>query len=244
MGANVRPGFGVNEVRAAFEQAIAEEDLPAGYRVEPALRTKEEGRAFNAFVVALALSFIFMYLVLAAQFESWLHPFTILICLPLTLPFALASLFIFNQPLSVMSALGVFVLFGVVKKNSILQVDHTNNLRAEGMPRTEAILLANKDRLRPILMTTIAFVAGMLPLIFAKGIGAGLSQAIAGVVVGGQTLSLLLTLLATPVFYSLFDDAAHWLGRVFRRGKPVNRGEKDDVEALERSLVAERSRSA
>ena len=266
--ANAGPGASEGGVADAIKVVLDDEvlKLGKGYTVKAQGQTKLMKETGLSFIFGLLASFVFMYLILAAQFESWLHPVTILISLPLTLPYAVASIILFDQALDMYSFLGIFVLFGVVKKNAILQFDHTNGLREKdqdavekaldsawhhktetsrrnalheqldkviGRERLEkalskpnfqdfaavekavrkaarlsAVLRANKDRLRPILMTTAAFVAGMIPLVTARGIGAGFNRATAGVVVGGQTLSLVLTLLAVPVAYSFFDDIA------------------------------------
>ncbi|MDB4983299.1 MAG: multidrug efflux transporter Acriflavin resistance protein, partial [Myxococcales bacterium] len=177
--ANTAPGVGASEVGNALEKIVADMKLPAQYRFQPFGQSKETKRTGLQFALAFGLAFIFMYLILAAQFESWIHPVTILLSLPLTVPFALISLIIFKQSLDIFTMLGILVLFGVVKKNAILQIDHTNQLRREGMNRRDAILHGNRDRLRPILMTTLAFVAGMAPLVTSKGIGAEFNRATA-----------------------------------------------------------------
>jgi HAE1 family hydrophobic/amphiphilic exporter-1 len=206
--AQVAPGYGQADRIEALRTAFREMNLPPAYSSAVSGRAKEFEKTFVEFLWVFLLSIIFMYMILASQFESLVHPLTILLSLPLSVPFALLSLWYTGNTLNLYSALGILVLFGVVKKNAILQIDHMNNLRAHGMERFDAIMQGNRDRLRPILMTTLALVAGMLPLWVGTGPGAEERRAIAVVVIGGQMLSLLLTLLVTPVAYSLFEDAA------------------------------------
>ena len=220
--ANVNSGYPLDLAAAHTIQSIHEIGLPAGYSYLFSGQVKVLEETTWNLLVAMLLASIFMYMVLAAQFESFSYPFIIMLTLPLSVPFALFSLWITGRALSLWSALGMFLLLGIVKKNGILQVDYTNRLLAKGLRVREAILEANRVRLRPILMTTLSIIAGLIPV--AIGIGAGSEQraSIAVTIIGGQTLCLLLTLLVVPVAYSYFAELEalpwkQWMGRVFKR---------------------------
>lgn len=203
---SVGPGFALADRLDVLRAEIDKLGMPPEYTVRTMGRGRELERTFGEFLLAFGLSIVFMYMILAANYDSYLHPFTILLSLPLSIPFAFFSLWLMNESLNLYSALGILVLFGIVKKNSILQVDHINHLRSDGLALEEAVVQGSRNRLRPILMTTLALVGGMLPLALGTGPGAEERRAIAVVVIGGQTLSLVLTLLVTPVAHMVLNN--------------------------------------
>ncbi|HZZ79006.1 MAG TPA: efflux RND transporter permease subunit [Gemmataceae bacterium] len=204
----------LNEAMQHAQAIVKDMKLPPGYDVTFGGQAKMLGETGYYFVVALGLSILFMYLILAAQFESWLNPVSILAALPVTIPFGLLSLLLFRTPMDLYAMFGLFMLIGIVKKNGILQVDKTNELRRDGMEREKAIVDANHTRLRPILMTTVMLIAAMVPIALGQGPGAGARASMAKVIIGGQMLSLVLALLVTPVTYSLFDSVGQRLTRL------------------------------
>jgi HAE1 family hydrophobic/amphiphilic exporter-1 len=208
----------LGEVVAAARAKVDELHMKPRYQAVFGGNARTLNEASDNFMIALVLAVAFIYMVLASQFNSFIHPLTIMTALPLSLPAGLLALMAFGMTINVYSAIGLMMLFGIVKKNSILQVDYTNTLRAQGMERHEALIAASHVRLRPILMTTIAIVAGMLPIAFGRGSGAGSRASMAVTIIGGQVLCLLLTLLVTPVVYSYFDELREWSpGAVLRR---------------------------
>jgi len=213
--ANLDPTYALGDATASVKSVVAGENLATGYQVIFTGRAKQLDETLHNFLIAFGLAMIFMYMILAAQFEHFIHPISIMLAVPLALPFALLTMILLNAPLNIFAIFGLFMLFGIVKKNGILQIDYTNTLRAQGMNREDAILQANKVRLRPILMTTIMLVASMIPIALGKGPGAAGRAAMAQVIIGGQMMCLLLTLLVTPISYSIFDD---WgAGKFFKK---------------------------
>jgi HAE1 family hydrophobic/amphiphilic exporter-1 len=210
---NVPQGKSLGQAAAATQEIVKDVAMPPGYSMAFSGQVKILEETTTNMLLAFGLASIFMYMVLAAQFESLAHPFVILMTLPLSIPFALISLIATGRSLNLFSALGVLLLLGIVKKNGILQIDYMNRLRSEGYSVHDAVIEANRVRLRPIMMTTLSIVAGLIPT--AVGIGAGASQrsAIAVTIIGGQMLCLLLTLLVVPVGYSYVEQFQEWIRR-------------------------------
>ena len=211
----------VSDAQAFVMADASNGGMEPGYRFQSVGYAKYMKEMLTNFALAFILSVVFMYIILAALFESWVHPVTILCSLPLAFPFAVLSLFVTGKTIHIISILGLFLLIGIVKKNAILQVDYTNTLRSRGMARTEALIEASRTRLRPILMTTSVLIASMVPVAFSSGTGSASRQPMAVVIIGGQLLCLAVTLLLTPVFYSIFDDMqTAWIPRWIERMKP------------------------
>lgn len=207
-------GIPLGEAVQRANKIIAAMNMPPGYEFLVSGQAKTLAETGYYFMIAFVLSITFMYLILAAQFESWTQPVSILMALPVTVPFGLLSLVLFRTPMDIYAMFGLFMLVGIVKKNGILQVDATNQNRARGMDRHSAIMLANHTRLRPILMTTVMLVAAMVPIALGRGPGAGARASMAKVIIGGQMLSLVLALLVTPVFYAIIDMWVNFTRRI------------------------------
>jgi hydrophobe/amphiphile efflux-1 (HAE1) family protein len=198
--------------------------LPAGYSINVIGQAKTQEESFANMLLTLLLAIVFVYIVLAAQFDSFIHPFSIMLALPMSIIGAVLALLIFKSSLSVMSMIGIIMLMGLVTKNGILLVDYTNVLRERGMSRFEALLKAGPTRLRPILMTTFAMIFGMLPVALALGEGAEFRAPMGQAVIGGLITSTLLTLFIVPVVYSILDDLGNFrfstvFNKIFKRNK-------------------------
>jgi hydrophobe/amphiphile efflux-1 (HAE1) family protein len=215
--ANVTKGVS-QSVAIERSMQLAREALPDGYRVVASGSTRTFRESFESLLFAMVLGLIVAYMVLASQFNAFTHPFTVLLALPFSVSGALLALWLAGQSLNVYSMLGVILLMGIAKKNSILLVDFTNQARAEGMERHEALLHACPVRLRPILMTSIATIAGALPPALAIGPGAELQRPMALSIVGGMIVSTAFTLFVVPAAYSAIDDAVEWNARRKRQG--------------------------
>jgi hydrophobe/amphiphile efflux-1 (HAE1) family protein len=223
LSADVAPGHALDEASNDVRKLLAGLNLPPTMSFRMQGQTKILDETTDNLILAIGLAMIFVYMVLAAQFESFIQPVVIMLVLPIAVPFALFTVWATGRTLNLWSALGMLLLLGIVKKNSILQVDYANVLRRQGMPLRQAIVDSCRTRLRPILMTTTAIIAGLIPTSLGIGIGGTGRAAIAVTIIGGQALCLFLTLLLVPVAYVKFDaieraivgeGARAWLGRV------------------------------
>jgi HAE1 family hydrophobic/amphiphilic exporter-1 len=209
------------EVSSAIKSVLDSMSLPPGYRYQFGGSTKNMAESFGYAISALIMAILFIYMILASQFKSFLQPMALMTSLPLTLIGVVLALLMFRSTLSMFSVIGVVMLMGLVTKNAILLVDFAIRMREDGVERSEALLLAAKVRLRPILMTTLAMIFGMVPLAFALTEGSEQRAPMGQAVIGGVITSSLLTLVVVPVTYCYLDDLAQWLKRKFGPKTPT-----------------------
>ena len=214
---------GLGEVSADIQRVLDATPLPPGYGYRFGGSTRDMRESFAYAVQALAMGVVFIYMILASQFRSFLQPIALMSSLPLTLIGVVGTLWLFRSTLNIFSIIGVVMLMGLVTKNAILLVDFAIRSRYAGMARTEALLHAARVRLRPILMTTLAMVFGMVPLAFAVSEGSEQRAPMGQAVIGGVITSSLLTLVVVPVIYGYLDDLAAWV-KALRRGRPASAG--------------------
>jgi HAE1 family hydrophobic/amphiphilic exporter-1 len=199
-------GRSLQEIMTDIDKAALTLDMKPGYDIVSGGDAEELKDMFSNMFRALALAIIFIYLILASQFGSFVHPLAIMLSLPLSLFGVAITLLMTHDTLNIMSMIGLIMLMGLVTKNAILLVDFANQARAEGLPRRDALIRAGSTRLRPIVMTTLAMIFGMLPLAFAIGAGAEMRAPMARAVIGGLITSTLLSLIVVPVVYTYLDD--------------------------------------
>lgn len=221
ISAGVLPGFAVGDVAAKVMQTIDSIGLPPGYHAVFTGDVQNLNETKGYVLEAILLAVVFIYLILASLFGSFLQPLSIMLALPLSFIGVTLALLVTNGSLNVMTMIGIIMLMGLVTKNGILLVDFTNQQRANGVERHEAILTSGRIRLRPIIMTTVAMIFGMLPLALAIGAGAEARAPMARAVIGGLITSTMLTLFVVPVVYTLLDDVSAWL--TSRRRRPTLR---------------------
>jgi hydrophobic/amphiphilic exporter-1 (mainly G- bacteria), HAE1 family len=219
--ANLKSGKALGEALEDVRRLEAEIGLPAGVTSAFTGAGDMMAESFANIGFSMLLAVVLIYMVLAAQFESLVHPFTVMLSLPLSVVGALGLLWLTGRTLNIFSLIGMIMLMGLVTKNAILLVDYTNLLRRQGMPRREALLRAGPVRLRPILMTAFSTMAGMVPVAIGLGAGAETRAPMATSIIGGMLTSTILTLVVVPVVYSLLDDVGEGLLRLLRIRQPA-----------------------
>jgi HAE1 family hydrophobic/amphiphilic exporter-1 len=246
VGAALAGGVPLNDVTRPLEQAVAQMQangtIPAGYTVSLGGQGEQQAKAFSNLIMALALSVVLEYMLLAALYESFILPFATMFALPLAVVGAFVGLAVTGNTLNLLSMIGVIVLMGLVGKNGILLIDYTNTLRQRGLTRAQALREAGETRLRPILMTTVALVAGLMPLAIGMEEGAETYKGMASVIIGGMLSSTVLSLLVVPCMYTYFDDFQGLIVRMWN-WRPF-RSRKEPAPAPPPSREGERGRPA